>query len=156
METIGTVGHLRYVNDSKATNADAARQALKSYDNIYWIAGGVSKAGGIKDLEPFFSKVKKAYLIGEAGPQFKKTLSKAGVSNKVSGSLDLAILCATKDALNAKGEEAIILLSPACASFDQFKNFEVRGDAFRLKTQEIIDMFEREKSGHALISGSAA
>jgi len=76
METIGKVGHVRYVNDSKATNADAARQALKSYDNIYWIAGGVAKDGGIEPLDPFFDKIKKAYLIGEAGPQFMKTLSK--------------------------------------------------------------------------------
>jgi len=156
METIGTVGHVRYVNDSKATNVDAAKQALKSYDNIYWIAGGQSKTGGIDSLAPFFPKITKAYLIGEAAPQFMKTLLKADVAYKISGTLELALLCATKDALNAGQENAIILLSPACASFDQFKDFESRGQAFRLRAQDIIDMFEREKADYNLVSGDAA
>jgi len=144
METIGSVGRLRYVNDSKATNADAARQALASYKNIYWIAGGVAKEGGIEPLIDLFGNIKKGYLIGEAAKPFAKTLKKNKVDCKLSGTLEAAILCATKDALASNKSDAIILLSPACASFDQFKNFELRGDAFKGKAKEIIAIFERE------------
>ena len=144
METIGSVGRLRYVNDSKATNADAARQALASYKNIYWIAGGVAKEGGIEPLIDLFGNIKKGYLIGEAAKPFAKTLKKNKVDCKLSGTLEAAILCATKDALASNKSDAIILLSPACASFDQFKNFELRGDAFKDKAKEIIAIFERE------------
>ena len=146
METIGSVGRIRYVNDSKATNADAARQALASYKNIYWIAGGVPKEGGIEPLSDLFGNVKKTYLIGEAAKTFAKTLKTTKQDCKISGTLEAAILCATKDALTSNKTDAIILLAPACASFDQFKNFETRGDAFRDKAQEIITIFEREKA----------
>ena len=149
METVGTVGPVRYVNDSKATNADAARQALEAYDNIYWIAGGVPKEGGIEGLIDLFPNVTRAYLIGEASEKFSKTLKEHKVQMKISDYLEAAILCATKDALNAKKSgkrDPIILLSPACASFDQFKDFEVRGDAFREKSNEIIALFQREKN----------
>ena len=144
MESIGSVGRLRYVNDSKATNADAARQALASYKNIYWIAGGVPKDGGIEPLEDLFGNIKKAYLIGEAAKPFAKTLKKKKTDCKLSGTLEAAILCATKDALASNKTDAIILLAPACASFDQFKDFEARGDAFRSKAQDIISIFEQE------------
>jgi UDP-N-acetylmuramoylalanine--D-glutamate ligase len=144
MENIGSVGRLRYVNDSKATNADAARQALASYKNIYWIAGGVAKEGGIEPLKDLFGNIRKTYLIGEAAKPFAKTLKSKKADYKISGTLEAAILCATKDALAANKEDAIILLAPACASFDQFKDFEKRGDAFRNKAQEIISIFERE------------
>lgn len=146
METIGTVGPVRFVNDSKATNADAARQALKSYSNIYWIAGGVAKEGGLEPLSDLFSNVKKAYLIGEAAKAFSKTLDQHSVHHKISGTLEKAIICATRDALESKDEKPIILLAPACASFDQFKNFELRGDLFRMVSQKIIDMFESEQA----------
>ncbi len=146
METIGTVGPVRFVNDSKATNADAAKQALKAYDNIYWIAGGQAKVGGIETLSGLFQNISKAYLIGEAADDFKKTLDAETVLNKISGSLDQAVMCATRDALNSKVENPIVLLSPACASFDQFKSFERRGDAFRMACQKIIDLFESEKN----------
>jgi UDP-N-acetylmuramoylalanine--D-glutamate ligase len=149
METIGTLGPVRFVNDSKATNADAAQQALKSYDNIYWIAGGQAKAGGITTLEPYFSKIRKAYLIGEAGPDFHKVLTRAKVENKVSGKLELAVLCAVRDALNSGIKNPILLLSPACASFDQFTSFETRGDAFRAQAKSLIDIYEQEKIQHA-------
>ena len=163
METIGSVGRLRYVNDSKATNADAAQQALASYKNIYWIAGGVAKEGGIEPLTDLFGNITKSYLIGEAAKPFAKTLKKHKVDCKISGTLDAAILCATKDALASNKTDAIILLSPACASFDQFKDFEIRGDAFRGKAKEIIAIFEREvasnkarKNKPATKSGAAA
>ena len=146
METIGTAGPVRFVNDSKATNADAAKQALKSYDNIFWVAGGQAKAGGIDPLSPLFANVSKAYLIGDAAPEFHKTLTKKKVNHKVSGELEKAVLCATRDAMASKKPNPIVLLSPACASFDQFKSFETRGEAFRNYAQRIIDLYEQEKN----------
>ena len=146
METIGSAGPVRFVNDSKATNADAAMQALKSYDNIFWVAGGVAKAGGVEPLADYFPNITKAYLIGEAAPDFHKTLTKKKVEHKVSGTLEKAILCATRDAMQSGKPNPIVLLSPACASFDQFKNFETRGDAFREQASRIIDLFEQEKN----------
>ena len=129
METVGKIGKVRFVNDSKATNADAARQAMSSYPKFYWIAGGVAKAGGIDDLKDLFPRIAAAYLIGEAAKPFALTLaSKAEV--KMSGTLEKAVQQAYADAA-ASGEEAIVLLSPACASFDQFSDFEARGEAFR-------------------------
>jgi len=146
MESIGSAGPVRFVNDSKATNADAAKQALKSYDNIFWVAGGQAKSGGIESLSDLFEHVSKAYLIGEAAPEFHKTLKKNKVDHKVSGELKKAILCATRDAMASKKPNPIVLLSPASASFDQFKSFETRGEAFRSYTQKIIDLYDREKS----------
>ena len=149
METVGEIGPVRFVNDSKATNANAAFQALNAYDNIYWIAGGQAKAEGIAPLSDLFPKISKAYLIGEAAPEFHKTLHKSGVDNKVSGTLEMALLCAARDALNQSHESSIVLLSPACASFDQFKSFEVRGEAFRTQVNSLVELFEREKAEYA-------
>ena len=146
MESIGSAGPVRFVNDSKATNSDAALQALKSYDNIFWIAGGQAKTGGIAPLADVFPNIAKAYLIGEAAKDFHKTLKKKKVAAKVSGDLEKAILCATRDAMASNKPNPIVLLSPACASFDQFKDFETRGEAFRTHTQRIIDLFEQEKN----------
>ncbi|MDP2215644.1 UDP-N-acetylmuramoyl-L-alanine--D-glutamate ligase [Phenylobacterium sp.] len=129
METVGQVGRVRFVNDSKATNADAARQAMSSYPKFYWIAGGQAKAGGIKDLSDLFPRIEKAYLIGEAAPAFADVLAdKAPVAQ--CGDLERAVQRAYSDAA-ATGQDAVVLLSPACASFDQFADFEVRGEAFR-------------------------
>lgn len=129
METVGKLGRVRFVNDSKATNADAARQAMSSYPKFYWIAGGVAKAGGIEDLKDLFPRIAKAYLIGEAAQPFSWTLAgKAEVA--ISVTLEKAVQQAYADAA-ASGEDAIVLLSPACASFDQFSDFEARGEAFR-------------------------
>jgi len=126
------------VNDSKATNADAARQALASYKNIFWIAGGVAEEGGIEPLKDLFGNVRTAYLIGEAAEDFGETLeaSKKKWYNKKT--LQMALLCATKDALESGVENPIVLLSPACASFDQFKNFEIRGDSFRVQVEKLM------------------
>jgi len=129
METVGRLGKVRFVNDSKATNADAARQAMSSYPKFYWIAGGVAKAGGIEELKDLFPRIAKAYLIGEAAQPFSWTL--AGKAEVVmSGTLEKAVQQAYADAA-ASGEDSIVLLSPACASFDQFSDFEARGEAFR-------------------------
>ncbi|QYC10617.1 UDP-N-acetylmuramoyl-L-alanine--D-glutamate ligase [Brevundimonas nasdae] len=128
MEAVGHIGPVRFINDSKATNADAARQALSSYPKVFWIAGGVPKAGGIADLADLFPRVTKAYLIGEAADAFAVTLG--ATPHVVSKTLDAAVAAATTDARQA-GDEQIVLLSPACASFDQYPDFEARGEAFR-------------------------
>jgi UDP-N-acetylmuramoylalanine--D-glutamate ligase len=135
METVGTIGKVRFVNDSKATNTDAARQAMSSYPKFYWIAGGQPKDGGIDALEDLFPRIAKAYLIGEAAPAFARTLKgKAPVAE--SGTMEAAVEAAFADA-SASGQEAVVLLSPACASFDQFLDFEDRGEAFRRAVQAL-------------------
>ena len=130
MEQVGRKGRVLFVNDSKATNADAAAPALSSFPRIYWIAGGLPKEGGIEPLRSSFSRIAKAYLIGEAAPAFSATLGEA-VPYEISGTLAAAVEHAARDAALDAADEAVVLLSPACASFDQFKNFEIRGEAFR-------------------------
>lgn len=131
MEQVGHRGKVLFVNDSKATNAEATAPALSSFSqNIYWIAGGVPKSGGISALAGFFPRIAKAYLIGEAAAQFAATLGDA-VPFEISDRLDVAVEHAARDAGNDAAAEPVVLLSPACASFDQFPNFEKRGDAFR-------------------------
>jgi UDP-N-acetylmuramoylalanine--D-glutamate ligase len=127
-ELVATIDGVRYVNDSKATNAEAAARALTCYDAIYWIAGGVPKEGGIEPLRPLFSRIRHAFLIGEAAESFARTLGDA-VPHTRSGDLATAVAEA-REAARA-GDSAVVLLSPACASFDQFANFEARGEAFR-------------------------
>ncbi len=133
MEVVRRIGRVLFVNDSKATNAEAAERALLSFSNIYWIAGGKAKEGGIASLAPHFPKIKKAYLIGQAAEDFAATLS-GSVPFALAKTLDRAVAEAAADAGAAAADEtdeAVVLLSPACASYDQFANFEVRGDAFR-------------------------
>ncbi len=137
METVGEIDHVRFVNDSKATNADAARQAMSSYPRFYWIAGGRPKAGGIDGLEDLFPRIAKAYLIGEASSEFAATLE-GKAPYALAGDIETATRAAFADA-RAAGEDAIVLLSPACASFDQFPDFEVRGEAFRAAVQGLLD-----------------
>jgi UDP-N-acetylmuramoylalanine--D-glutamate ligase len=145
METVGEISRIRFVNDSKATNADAARQAMSSYPRFYWIAGGRAKAGGIDSLEDLFPRVAKAYLVGEAADAFAKTLD-GKAPYAMAGDIESATRAAFADA-RAAGEEAIVLLSPACASFDQFPDFEVRGDAFRAAVQGLLDTPLRGAAG---------
>jgi UDP-N-acetylmuramoylalanine--D-glutamate ligase len=135
METVAQFDGLRFVNDSKATNVDAARQAMSSYPRFYWIAGGRPKDGGIDSLQDLFPRVAKAYLVGEAAEGFARTLD-GKAPYVISGDIQAAVAAAHADALKA-GEEAIVLLSPACASFDQFPDFEVRGEAFRAAVQAL-------------------
>ena len=138
METVATLRNVRFVNDSKATNADAARQALGSYERIYWIAGGQPKAGGLEPVADLFGRVAKAYLIGEAAEAFAQTLQEADVPHDVCGDLQRAVLLAARDALSSGDENAIVLLSPACSSFDQFADFEQRGEVFREAVNRLI------------------
>lgn len=130
MEEIGRAGHVLFINDSKATNADAAAMALASFDRIYWIAGGLAKSGGIEGLAPYFGKIAHTYLIGEASGAFAKTLEGHMPVSKC-GTLDEAVPRAAADALQSTCTEVAVLLSPACASFDQYPDFEMRGEAFR-------------------------
>jgi UDP-N-acetylmuramoylalanine--D-glutamate ligase len=130
MEQVGRQGATLFVNDSKATNADATAKALSSFPDIFWIAGGKAKEGGITPLAEFFPRILKAYLIGEAANDFARTLE-GRVPYESSVTLDVAVADAARDAAEAGLAEPVVLLSPACASFDQFPNFEIRGDRFR-------------------------
>jgi UDP-N-acetylmuramoylalanine--D-glutamate ligase len=129
MEKVGLLDGVTFINDSKATNADAARQAMSTYPRFYWIAGGVPKAGGIDSLRDLFPRVAKAYLVGQAAEAFAATLDGQATA-AICGDLATATAQAFADAQAAGGDQ-FVLLSPACASFDQFPDFEVRGDAFR-------------------------
>jgi UDP-N-acetylmuramoylalanine--D-glutamate ligase len=128
MEEVARLGRVRFINDSKATNADAARQALSSYERSFWIAGGRAKAGGIDELEDLFPRVVEAFLIGEAAGPFAARLG--DTPHRISGDMASAVQAAA-EAAAASGREAVVLLSPAAASFDQYPDFEARGEAFR-------------------------
>jgi UDP-N-acetylmuramoylalanine--D-glutamate ligase len=130
LEHVAQIGGVEFVNDSKATNADAAEQALLCYDNIYWIAGGRAKEGGIASLGPCFDRIRHAFLIGEAACDFAETLE-GRVPYTVSRTLDQAVKDAHRRATIDGRPGAVVLLSPAAASFDRYADFEERGDAFR-------------------------
>jgi UDP-N-acetylmuramoylalanine--D-glutamate ligase len=149
MQEIGRLDGVAFINDSKATNADAAAKALSSFEEIYWIAGGIAKAGGITPLASFFPKIRRAYLIGEAADDFARTIGDRAPFIK-TGTLDKAVEAAALDAAKEGRPGAVVLLSPACASFDHYRNFEVRGDAFVKAVAALpgIRMSERG-NGHA-------
>jgi UDP-N-acetylmuramoylalanine--D-glutamate ligase len=130
MEVVTRRGPVLFVNDSKATNADAAAKALATFDPVYWIAGGQAKEGGIITLKDYFPRIAKAYLIGTAADEFSQVLSRK-VPHVIAGDLDTAVQMAAEDAAIDGRAEPTVLLSPACASFDQFTDFEARGEAFR-------------------------
>ena len=133
MEEVGRVKGVRFINDSKATNADATARALACYEGVYVILGGVPKEGGIDSLVQFFPRIRKAYLIGQAADAFAGTLEGWAPYQKC-GDLANAVSASARDA--AQEDEAVVLLSPACASFDQFENFEARGEMFRKLVSE--------------------
>jgi len=135
MEQVAKIGRVLFVNDSKATNADAAEKALRSFRDIFWIAGGKAKDGGIEPLRALFDRVAKTYLIGAAQDAFAATL--AGAPYEKCGTLAKAVAAAARDAAASSASEPVVLLSPACASYDQFANFEVRGDAFRALVDQL-------------------
>ncbi len=131
-EEIGRRGKVLFINDSKATNAESTEKALASFPrDVHWILGGKPKDGGIAALAPYFKGIARAYLIGEASDAFAQTLTLGHVPFVRSGTLEKALAQAAQDASESTASEPVVLLSPACASYDQFKNFEVRGDAFR-------------------------
>ncbi len=133
LQQLGRINGIACVNDSKATNAEAAEKALACYDGIYWIAGGKAKAGGIAMLKPLFPRIRHAFLIGEAAADFAATLGDA-TPHSLSGNLEQAVAqalaLAQRDLAAGTAGDAVLLLSPACASYDQFKSFEHRGDEF--------------------------
>ncbi|MBV8778367.1 MAG: UDP-N-acetylmuramoyl-L-alanine--D-glutamate ligase [Alphaproteobacteria bacterium] len=129
-ELVDTIDGIRYINDSKATNADATEKALACYEAIYWIAGGLAKTGGITSLAPYFTRLRHTFLIGNAAGEFAATLD-GKVPYTRCGDLAAALEAAAAAARAEQVNGAVVLLSPACASYDQFPNFEVRGDAFR-------------------------
>ena len=127
-ERIATVGGVLFVNDSKATNADAAARSLGCYERVAWIAGGLAKEGGIEPLAPLFPRVAEALLIGRDAPALAKTLAAHGVRHRILGTLEAAAPAAFDVATREGG---VVLLAPACASFDQFSGFDARGERFR-------------------------
>ncbi|WDI30392.1 UDP-N-acetylmuramoyl-L-alanine--D-glutamate ligase [Hyphococcus flavus] len=130
LEDVGRNGKVLYINDSKATNADATARALAAFDNIFWIAGGKPKEGGVESLKPMMDRVHSVYLIGEAAAQFEEQL-RGSVHCVLCGDLEKAVAAASADALKSDKANPVVLLSPACASYDQFKSFVERGDKFR-------------------------
>ncbi len=129
-QAVANTDGVKFVNDSKATNADAAGKALGAFPRIRWIAGGQAKEGGIAGLSPLFHKVAKAYLIGEAAEMFAEQLG--DTPYEISATLEAAVKAAKSEA--EAGDT--VLLAPACASFDQFENFEKRGEAFESLVRE--------------------
>ena len=127
MERIAEKGGILFVNDSKATNATATAPALAAYPKIHWILGGLPKTDDLDDCAPMFGHVAAAYTIGQAGPMYAHILKDAGKLVTESGTLDQAV----RDAAAAAKAGEVVMLSPACASFDQFSDYEARGDAFR-------------------------
>lgn len=138
MQQVAHIRNVRFVNDSKATNADASSCALKAFDTIYWIAGGKAKEGGIDDLQPYFSKIEHVFLIGDAQDAFAETLD-GKVSFTKCGTLEHAVTHAAQMAFEHDGDAPVVLLSPACASFDQWVSFEARGDAFCEQVEAMCD-----------------
>ena len=135
MEQLGSIDGVLFVNDSKATNADAAARSLASFEDIFWIAGGQAKEGGIAALAPLFGRVRKAFLIGEDAPLLAQTLGQAGVEHEICGDMETAVrvaAAAAREALKAgAARRPVVLLAPACASFDQYRSFEERGEHFK-------------------------
>ncbi|MGB1539915.1 MAG: UDP-N-acetylmuramoyl-L-alanine--D-glutamate ligase, partial [Rickettsiales bacterium] len=130
LERVGEAQGVVFYNDSKATNAEATSKALEPFETIYWIIGGRAKEGGIDALEPYFPRIAHAFLMGEAEDAFAQTLE-GKVPYTRCGTLEVATQKAAQQAFQDKQPEAVVLLSPACASFDQWRSFEERGDAFR-------------------------
>lgn len=137
---VRVINGVSYINDSKATNAEATARALACYRNIYWILGGLPKAGGLNGLERYKDRIAHAYLIGTAAEDFGQWLENHGIAHEACDHLDRAVAEAHRDAQAGRGQPGgagVVLLSPACASFDQFKSFEARGDAFTTLVQAL-------------------
>lgn len=132
-QIVRVINGAAYVNDSKATNFEATSKALSCYHNIYLIAGGQPKAGGISGIEPFAGRIRHVFLIGDAAEDFARHLKKIGITYSLCHTLDVAVLDAHRTVQSnrgAPGGAGTVLLSPACASWDQFRSFEHRGEVF--------------------------
>lgn len=140
-QTVATLNGRRWINDSKATNPDAAARALACYRRIYWIAGGRPKDADLGPLLPYLDRVSHAFLIGEAAEPFARELT-GRVPVTLSGTLDQAVADAHRASRADDADDVVVLLSPACASFDQFRDFEARGQVFRRLVQALASMEE--------------
>lgn len=138
MEYVGTYKHIEFYNDSKATNADSVSKSLATFKNIYWLAGGVAKDGGIEDLVPLFPNVTKAYFFGQSKMEFADVAKVNEKEFAICQDMQMALDRAIEDA-KSSGDKAIILLAPACASFDQFKDYNERGEIFMRLVRGYID-----------------
>ena len=136
LELVAEIDGVAFVNDSKATNPEAAAKALSAFDDIYWIAGGQPKQGDLDALFPYLDRVRHAFLIGEAAARFQGMLD-GKVACSLSGTLDSAFKDARDHAASRQDGPSTILLAPACASFDQFASFEARGDAFKSLVEHV-------------------
>ncbi|MGH6897312.1 MAG: UDP-N-acetylmuramoyl-L-alanine--D-glutamate ligase [Geminicoccaceae bacterium] len=145
LEPVATIDGVQFVNDSKATNPEAAARALSSFEAIYWIAGGRPKDAGLDAVLPWLDRVRHAYLIGEAAGAFARTLADR-IPCTQSGDLPAAVRQAASAAWADRRGRPVVLLAPACASFDQFRDFEERGDTFKALVAEL----------HRPVSASAA
>jgi UDP-N-acetylmuramoylalanine--D-glutamate ligase len=137
LELVGNLKNIFFYNDSKATNIESSRNALKSFKNIYWILGGRKKLGGLDGIDSSLKNVEYAFSFGEAGKEFKEYLTKKGIKSICFKKLESVLLAAVKKALNEK-RNINIIFSPACSSFDQYKNFEQRGNKFKTLVNGII------------------
>ncbi len=140
-ELVANIGSIRFINDSKATNFDATEKALKAYDTIHLILGGKPKEGGIDGIADYADKIEHTYLIGQAADNFAKTLDNAGIEYTLCKTMDNAVMTAYKRAKQqSQSASPIVMLSPACASFDQYGSFEQRGDHFKqlVKSLEVL------------------
>ncbi|NBB82094.1 MAG: UDP-N-acetylmuramoyl-L-alanine--D-glutamate ligase [Alphaproteobacteria bacterium] len=144
-EPVGTVDGVRFVNDSKGTNVEAAAKALGSYDRVWWIAGGLAKEGGLDALAPFLPRIAEAFLIGRDAGLFADFLD-GRVPHRTLTDLDAATVAAFEAARAAGGPDPVVLLSPACASWDQFASFEARGEAFRASVKGLAARVARERA----------
>jgi len=144
-----TINGIAYINDSKATNDDAASRALGTYSPIYWIAGGKPKDGGYAACEKHLDRVHHAFLIGAAAESMAAWLRQFKVRHTLCETLDNAVAAAHKMAQKEQKDHAVVLLSPACASFDQFKSFEHRGDAFTTLVEQLADANKKPQRGKA-------
>jgi len=134
MERVAEAGGVLYVNDSKATNPASTAPALGAYPRIHWILGGLPKSDDLDECAPYFSHVVAAYTIGEAGPRFAEILEPIMPVTRSE------MLCdAVRQAMGAAQPGDVVMLSPACASFDQFRDFEARGDSFRQIVEALIE-----------------
>lgn len=143
LQQVGRIDDIVFINDSKATNAEATVHALRAFDNIYWIAGGLAKDGGIETLADDWQKVTKAFLIGEAAANFSHTLA-GRIDHQISDTVEQALIDIWQEIQDKGEKQAAILLSPACASFDQFPNFMKRGEVFTKAVDQLIQGQSRQ------------
>jgi UDP-N-acetylmuramoylalanine--D-glutamate ligase len=136
---VAEISGVSYVNDSKATNDQAAAMALKTFKPVYWIAGGKDKGAGYTDCEKHFDRIRHAYLIGIDTDALAVALTRNKVPFTRCGTMDVAVAAAHRDAQREQLRGACVLLSPACASFDQFRSFEHRGDVFCTLVKNLKD-----------------